>query len=48
MSAGVLGYRPIKEHIDRNKILLSYTTVHVYINKKLNLNQFSQAKGNQK
>lgn len=44
MSDGIPGYRTMKDHLDRNEIRLSYTTVHVYMNKELDLKSVSRRK----
>ena len=42
MSQGLLGYRTMKDHLDRNGIILSYNTVHVYMNKELGLKSITR------
>ena len=42
MSEGKLGYRTMKDHLDRNNINLSCTTVHIYMNKELGLKAISR------
>jgi putative transposase len=42
MSEGELGYRSMKDHLDRNNIHISCLTVHVYMNRELGLKSVSR------
>ena len=44
LSEGILGYRTMQNHLDRNNIQLSYPTVHKYMNKELRLKSITRHK----
>jgi putative transposase len=44
MSGGILGYRTMRGHLDRNNIRLSFLTVHTYMNKELGLKSITRRK----